>query len=350
MAVDDLWYGRDGEPTARHGRGKRYRVRVKGHPTRSYSGKNAARAWEAHLLATPPEGPRSTLTVGECVDVWLAGKRSLASYRSYVLAADAVRERWRDTPIADVTLEDVQAWCDSMTSQDKRRGDDGQRGQHPASASTRSKRLIALWGAFAVAVRRGAIKAAPSRDDLTLTRTSRREPHYLTAAQLRALAEASSNPASIWLMGTTGVRSGEAARLTVGDVVQRRGGTRLRITRAKNGEPRDVPIPVFVLEMLNLDRPDDAPLLTAPHGGPLTMDNWRKRVFDAACGRAGLTGITPHDLRHTAVSLAIAAGADVKVVQRIAGHKSAAMTFDVYGHLLDDRLDDVAAKMGELFA
>jgi integrase len=50
----------------------------------------------------------------------------------------------------------------------------------------------------------------------------------------------------------------------------------------------------------------------------------------------------PHGLRHTAASLAIAAGADVKVVQQMLGHKSATMTLDLYGHLFDNRLDEVA--------
>ena len=47
----------------------------------------------------------------------------------------------------------------------------------------------------------------------------------------------------------------------------------------------------------------------------------------------------PHEFRHTAASLAIAAGADVKVVQQMLGHKSATMTLDLYGHLFADRLD-----------
>jgi hypothetical protein len=44
----------------------------------------------------------------------------------------------------------------------------------------------------------------------------------------------------------------------------------------------------------------------------------------------------------TAASLAIAAGANVKVVQTMLGHKSATMTLDLYGHLFPDQLDDVA--------
>ncbi|MGL5823511.1 MAG: hypothetical protein ACRCYU_01410, partial [Nocardioides sp.] len=46
--------------------------------------------------------------------------------------------------------------------------------------------------------------------------------------------------------------------------------------------------------------------------------------------------------RHTAASLAIAAGANVKAVQRMLGHASAAMTLDLYAGLFGDDLDAVA--------
>ena len=52
-----------------------------------------------------------------------------------------------------------------------------------------------------------------------------------------------------------------------------------------------------------------------------------------------------HELRHTAASLAIHAGANVKVLQRMLGHASAAMTLDRYGHLMDTALDEVADRM-----
>ena len=57
--------------------------------------------------------------------------------------------------------------------------------------------------------------------------------------------------------------------------------------------------------------------------------------------------MTPHDLRHTAASLAVQAGANVKAVQRMLGHASAAMTLDVYADLFDDDLDNVAARLDE---
>lgn len=55
--------------------------------------------------------------------------------------------------------------------------------------------------------------------------------------------------------------------------------------------------------------------------------------------------VTPHDLRDTAASLAISAGANVKAIQRMLGHTSAAMTLDVYGGLFDDDLDAVAEAL-----
>jgi integrase len=55
-----------------------------------------------------------------------------------------------------------------------------------------------------------------------------------------------------------------------------------------------------------------------------------------------IPGFHPHELRHTAASLAIASGAGLKVVQQMLGHKGATMTLDQYDHLSGDRLDVVA--------
>jgi len=57
--------------------------------------------------------------------------------------------------------------------------------------------------------------------------------------------------------------------------------------------------------------------------------------------------VTPHDLRHTSASLAISAGANVKSVQTMLGHASAAMTLDTYADLFPDDLDAVADRLDE---
>lgn len=63
-----------------------------------------------------------------------------------------------------------------------------------------------------------------------------------------------------------------------------------------------------------------------------------------------LPRLTLQDLRHTAASLAISSGANVKAVQRMLGHAAAAMTLDTYADLFDDDLDAVAANLNEAMA
>ena len=77
-------------------------------------------------------------------------------------------------------------------------------------------------------------------------------------------------------------------------------------------------------------------------------DSWLAMAV-ARCQKADPTfpRVTPHDLRHTAASLAISAGANPKVVQRMR-HASAAMTLDVYADLFDSDLDSVADRLDSL--
>jgi integrase len=52
-----------------------------------------------------------------------------------------------------------------------------------------------------------------------------------------------------------------------------------------------------------------------------------------------------HVLRHSAAARMIQAGASPKAVRAILGHRSAAFTRSVYGHLFDADLDDLAARL-----
>ena len=56
-------------------------------------------------------------------------------------------------------------------------------------------------------------------------------------------------------------------------------------------------------------------------------------MFRPAVRRAGLTGLTFHDLRHTCASLLIAAEANPLEVAAQLGHKDARLVFQRYGHL-----------------
>ena len=56
-----------------------------------------------------------------------------------------------------------------------------------------------------------------------------------------------------------------------------------------------------------------------------------------------------HDLRHTCASMLIARGAHAKAIQQHLGHSSITVTFDVYGHLLPDEQDRIAAALDQTY-
>jgi integrase len=88
-------------------------------------------------------------------------------------------------------------------------------------------------------------------------------------------------------------------------------------------------------------------------GTPLNPRNFERREFKRALRGAGLEGAFRfHDLRHYAVSTLIAQRADVKLLQAIAGHASATVTLDTYGHLMLERVTEAASlydPLGERF-
>jgi hypothetical protein len=86
-------------------------------------------------------------------------------------------------------------------------------------------------------------------------------------------------------------------------------------------------------------------VVTTASGTVLRLPNWRRAVWDPAIRAAGFFDLTPHDLRHTAASRAVASGANVESVQRMLGHASATMTLDVYSGLFDDDLSALAERM-----
>ncbi len=193
-----------------------------------------------------------------------------------------------------------------------------------------------------------------------LPRERSRDKRFLTHRQVAELADAAgADQLIIRVLAYCGLRFGELAALRVRNVDPLR--RRLRIEESatevdgrmmfgtpKSHQCRSVPVPRSLVEELAAactgKTPDDL-VFTAPQGGVLWLRNWRRRVFDPAVAAAGLGELTPHELRHTAASLAVAAGANVKAVQRMLGHASAAMTLDVYSGLFDDDLDAVADRL-----
>ena len=93
----------------------------------------------------------------------------------------------------------------------------------------------------------------------------------------------------------------------------------------------------------------EAWVFTADKGGVLRPSNFRVKVWLPAVRVAGLAPLRPHDLRHTAVALWIAAGASPKEVAARAGHTSVSFVLDRYGHLFPEADTALRARLDGLF-
>lgn len=86
-------------------------------------------------------------------------------------------------------------------------------------------------------------------------------------------------------------------------------------------------------------------MFPAPSGGVLSGPTFRQRFWLPAVAKAGLGNLTPHDLRHTAASLAAAAGVSMEEVRAMLGHTSIRMTADLYTHLFPEVAGRVAGRL-----
>ena len=86
--------------------------------------------------------------------------------------------------------------------------------------------------------------------------------------------------------------------------------------------------------------------LQDPEAIPLTRPTGGARVWQPALLEAGIdgSGYRWHDIRHSTVSRLIAQGADIALVQAVAGHASAATTLKIYAHLTAKRLENAALE------
>ncbi len=308
----------------------------------------------------------SRVTVGEWAKLWLAGQTQLkptTQERYEGVVRKHINPTWSNVKLSAVSHSEVQVWVTELT-----------RTQAPASVR-KIHRVLSLM--LDMAVRDGRLVRNVATQ-VNLPRPVKHERRYLTHAQVDALAQACGYPVEVskhrahdertnemyrlvvLFLAYTGVRFGEMAALRVRriDLEKRRAVIAESVTpvqglgmvwgTTKTHQRREVPIPRFLIDDLaqHLEggEPDDLVFAGIRSGNPLRVSAFRK-VFRPAAESIGIPDLYPHELRHTAASLAIASGADVKVVQQMLGHGSATMTLDTYGHLFENRLDEVADAM-----
>ena len=318
----------------------------------SFDRRSDAKRWEADQLSKLRSGgwidpTRGRMAFGALAEEWQASRQHLAmrsqETTQFLLDSYVVPVVGR-LPIAAISAADVERVLTAMTS----------RGLATATRR-RALSVVRLVLDYGVRDRRLAVNVARA---VALPRgTTKREPHWLRAEQLGRLAMSVPElcrPVVLFL-GLTGCRFSEMAALRVDDVIQTPHGLGVRVHRAapqskrtsaavfgptKTHQTRTVPVPAaiegYVRHRVSTGVSGDF-LFPSPTGGVWTNTNFRARSrWTHATQSAGLAGTTIHDLRHTAASLLIAAGADVKAVQVILGHATATMTMDLYGHLFSE--------------
>ena len=288
------------------------------------------------------------LTVGVWAERWLDGQTHLkpSTRERYAgILREYIDPRWGTTKLADVGHGSIQAWVSEVAA------------TRSAATTRKVHRVLSL--VLAMAVKDDRLVRNPAVG-ISLPRVVTGEHRYLTHGQVRALAgECGRYRLAVLFLAYTGVRFGEMAALRVGrlDLMRRRAVIAEAVTEVngalvwgtpKGHERREVPIPRFLVDELAVHVAGRAPgdfVFAGMKGGALRVRVFRRGAFDAAAEAVGVGGMHPHELRHTAASLAIAAAANVKVVQQMLGHKSATMTLDLYGHLFPDQLDEVAERL-----
>ncbi len=279
------------------------------------------------------------MTVEEWAEQWLSTQTQLkesTAYRYHSLLRAHIIPQWGPRRLIDISHAEVATWVAQLS-------------QIRAPSTVRqAHRVFSLL--MALAVRDQRIPNNPAERVRGLPKPRRPQARFISRAQVEDLAVAAGpNGDVIRLLALTGLRFGEMAALRVRDVdlLRRRltveqavteVGGRLVFGSPKSHQQRRVGIPRSVVESLSIrclgKGPDDL-VFTAPKGGAIRLRNFRRTVFNPATEAVGLSDMTPHDLRDTAASIAISAGANVKQVQNMLGHASAAMTLDVYAGLFE---------------
>ena len=287
----------------------------------------------------------------EWTDRWLETVRpalkpkTVRSYES--LLVSRVAPTLGGFPIASIVPSDVQAWVNEMMSEG-------------LSASRIRQAHVVLSQALTSAVRDSRIGRNPAIG-VKLPRIERREAGFFEPEVVDRIAAAMPEPYELFvrLLGTIGPRYGEAAalrrrsvnlltrRLAIEESLAEVSG-RIIFGPTKSHAARQLPLTASLAAALERHLNErvgpeaDALVFTSRKGGPLRHRNFHRRVWVPTLQRLGLPPVGLHVLRHSAAAALIRSGAAPKAVQQILGHRSAAFTLTVYGHIFDTDLDRVA--------
>lgn len=256
---------------------------------------------------------------------------------------------------ANVTTLDVQRYINKLVEQGYAR-------------TTILKQYRLLTAYFTYATREQVIDYSPvlsvamPKEDAVLKK--KKVPEAYTVPQqkkLMAVLSSGERPEydAMILMLESGMRIGEALALTWNDinwnrravtisktVIRDRDGS-CKVQASPKSESSNRTIPLSTRAYALLERryaeagDDDEPIFTAPGTTDIVTYNAMKYYGVKACKQAGVPYYGMHVFRHTFATNCYHKGCDVKLLSKMLGHASAAITYNVYIHLYGDALEDM---------
>lgn len=310
--------------------------------------------------------PESEMTVADVVTEYITrGERrwssnTVANYRQ--IARTVIVPALGKKKASDLTPRMVQTFVDGLIRQ----------------YSPRRVEVIraVLSGAFKEARVHGIVPTNPA-EGIRGAKVERSEKAIWTPAEaVRVLEAVEDDPeAFAWYMVAlhTGMRPGELRALQWNDIDTVKGVIHVRRsvsrdaefravigTGTKTGRERAVDVDADTIAALQRYRPvQAAQRLRAAHwrdidlvftrgDGNLVPQQTIAKRHTLVCQRAGVPVISPHGVRHSAATMMLEAGVDIKTISDRLGHAKISITLDTYVKTTDTMQRSAAEKMGEL--
>lgn len=271
--------------------------------------------------------------------------------------------RLEDIPIKDVDLEFVGKVTTSeifdflsYLANDRTPSPDSPVPEYGIASAARSRKLSAIKSFYKyLTVRTKQLTENPVQD-LEYPKLRKSLPKYLTLEQCKALLEAVSGQnarrdyAILMIFLNCGIRRSELVGLNISDVYE----DRIRVV-GKGNKERFVyfgsaclkAINAYLEERKELVLTDNRALFGSRNGNRISVTAVH-RLVDKALLKAGLdtTQFSAHKLRHTAATMMLSGGVDIKTVQEVLGHENLNTT-QIYTHIENTELK-IAAEANPL--
>lgn len=221
--------------------------------------------------------------------------------------------------------------------------------------SSISRRLASLRSFFRFAQREGIVDSNPAKP-LKNPRPERKLPHFLTTQEIGRLLQAPPKDDSMALrdraifevLYSAGLRVSELVGINDSDLDLEDGYVRVA---GKGKRERLAPLGSFAIKAIQRWK-RQREVQGQPKDKPLFVNKFGKRITTRSIGRMiekyiKLTGLdkrtSPHTLRHSFATHLLDAGADIRSVQELLGHKSL-VTTQIYTHVSTAGLKNIYEK------